>query len=187
MNANPLCCSCSVSRHWPVSNSGKNVSALVGSWSTSVIYIRLANGNAALYRAAPPMMKTSSREPFSTSCAQMPNASSNEAHTSQPGRELSVVLTTMLRRPGNAPWGSDSKVCLPMIMACPQVVSLKWARSSGRCQGSVPSMPIARLRAKATMMLTMGYESFLFSILADRCCWPVGQCFSRSPTVVGGK
>ena len=144
-------------------------------------------GKAALYRAAPPMMKTSSREPFSTSCAQMPNASSNEAHTSQPGRELSVVLTTMLRRPGNAPWGSDSKVCLPMIMACPQVVSLKWARSSGRCQGSVPSMPIARLRAMATMMLTMGYESFLFSILADRCCWPVGQCFSRSPTVVGGK
>lgn len=110
----------------------------------------------------------------------MPNASSNEAHTSQPGRELSVVLTTMLRRPGNAPWGSDSKVCLPMIMACPQVVSLKWARSSGRCQGSVPSMPIARLRAMATMMLTMGYESFLFSILADRCCWPVGQCFHEA-------
>ncbi len=63
------------------------------------------------------MTKTSAMVSLLPYCAQWLNASSKEAYTSQPGNVVSVALTTMLRRPGRAPWGSDSKVCLPMMMA----------------------------------------------------------------------
>ena len=44
----------------------------------------------------------------------------------------------MVRRPGSAR-PIDSNVVRPMTSACPIVVALKWASSSGRCHGIPPS------------------------------------------------
>src|SRR3546814_18433477 len=43
-----------------------------------------------------------------------------------------------------------------MIIAVPLVTRLKCLRSAGRCQGSLPSLPITPLSARATTMVTWG-------------------------------
>ena len=64
----------------------------------------------------------------------------------------------MLRRPGSGRnlGGSESQVLRPMMTGQPSVVRLKCARSSGRCQGSVPFLPMTPLAARAKIRWSWG-------------------------------
>ena len=57
--------------------------------------------------------------------------------------------------PGSTP-GRLSKVLRPMIIALPMVSALKCLRSPGMCHGSLPSVPITPLMARATTMVMGG-------------------------------
>src|SRR3954465_7389130 len=73
------------------------------------------------------------------------SASGSDPRTSAPGATYpGCRLSTTLRRPGKGRnrSGSDSQVARPMTTVAPRVRARKWARSSGRCQGSAPSRPI---------------------------------------------
>src|SRR5450830_883704 len=59
-------------------------------------------------------------------------------------------VMTILRRFGKGRL-IESKVLRPMMMGWPEVVRLKCARSSGRCQGRVLLMPMPRRLSVATM------------------------------------
>ena len=56
---------------------------------------------------------------------------SNEVQMSQPAKLLSLRESTMFRRLGSAPLGSERNVLLPIIIVCPVVSSLKRFRSLG--------------------------------------------------------
>ena len=62
-------------------------------------------------------------------------------------------VTTTLNRPGSGlnRGGSESQVLRPMMTGQPIVVFFKWAKSSGKCQGMLPLLPITPLRARAKM------------------------------------
>ena len=79
-------------------------------------------------------------------------AASKDATTCAPGAEKDGRLdTTMLLRPGSGRnfSGKDSQVTRPITTGWPSVVRLKCAKSSGKCQGSWPCLPITPLRARA--------------------------------------
>src|SRR5450830_1782923 len=59
------------------------------------------------------------------------------------------VMTILRRLGGGRP--IESKVLRPMMMGWPEVVRLKWARSSGKCQGRVLLMPMPPAMSVATM------------------------------------
>src|SRR4051812_19297756 len=73
------------------------------------------------------------------------SASGSDPRTSAPGATYpGCRLSTTLRRPGKGRnrSGSDSQVARPITTVAPRVRARKWARSSGRCQGSAPSRPM---------------------------------------------
>ena len=72
------------------------------------------------------MMKTSS------SGAQAAKASSSEGKTSVFGHAVAVRESTILRRLGKAPLGSDSNVRRPITTVCPDVKALKRFKSAER-------------------------------------------------------
>ncbi|GFI58666.1 hypothetical protein IMSAG025_02124 [Muribaculaceae bacterium] len=83
-------------------------------------------------------------------------AISTEPNTSAPSATYPLFAeTTIFLLPGNGRLGRDSHVLRPITIGLPRVVALKWARSSGRCQGRVPLSPIARSFAIATMAFNL--------------------------------
>ena len=79
-------------------------------------------------------------------------ASSIEWHTTTSGAaKSSLRVTTTFRRPGNAPFGSESNVLRPMMMGLPIVTDLKCFKSAGRWHRSPPLFPIAPFSAITTI------------------------------------
>lgn len=115
-----------MSSHSRMSKGGKKASACWGVSSISVRYSFWASGRASLYTLSPPMMNISS------SSLQCDRASCKLLNVSAPGKTAALfLLSTILRRLGNAPLGKDSNVLRPMMMVCPVVSALKRFRSSG--------------------------------------------------------
>ena len=117
--------SSSITSHSERLKSGKNASAFSGVSSISVRHSMSAMGIAVRYSVSPPIMYIIS------SLLQLCRASSSELNVSQPGKELSLRERTMFLRFGNAPFGSERNVLLPMMIVCPVVSSLKRLRSFG--------------------------------------------------------
>lgn len=116
-----------MSSHSRMSKGGKKASACWGVSSISVRYSFWASGRASLYTLSPPMMNISS------SSLQCDRASCKLLNVSAPGKTAALfLLSTILRRLGNAPLGKDSNVLRPMMMVCPVVSALKRFRSSGK-------------------------------------------------------
>ncbi len=135
-----------MSSHSRMSKGGKKASACWGVSSISVRYSFWASGRASLYTLSPPMMNISS------SSLQCDRASCKLLNVSAPGKTAALfLLSTILRRLGNAPLGKDSNVLRPMMMVCPVVSALKRFRSSGSRYSKRFSKPMARLRAIATI------------------------------------
>ena len=98
--------------------------------------------------------------------------SSSEWTVSTPSwRQSGSRVRTMCWRPGSTP-GRLSKVLRPMIIALPMVSALKRLRSAGMCHGSVPSLPITPLMARARTM-----------VIGGRDVVSSGQALVRSGTV----
>ena len=66
-----------------------------------------------------------------SSFVQLARASSNELNVSQPGNSFSFRDSTMFLRFGNAPFGSERNVLLPIMIVCPVVSPLNLFRSFG--------------------------------------------------------
>src|ERR1700683_4381192 len=106
--------------------------------------MRLASGSASAKTRAPPMTHSSAAPAVSVrACSMLPTYST-------PGADpVALRLSTKLRLPGSA-LPIDSKVRRPISTGLPNVTTLKYFRSSGRCQGRAPSRPITPLSAMAT-------------------------------------
>ena len=97
-----------MSSHSWMSKDGKKASACWGVSSISVRYSFWASGRASLYTLSPPMMNISS------SSLQCDRASCKLLNVSAPGKTAALfLLSTILRRLGNAPLGKDSNVLRP--------------------------------------------------------------------------